>query len=131
MTWTYDVTTDTGKVRLFARESVQTTSIFEDEEIDTFLTIEGHVLLGAALALETIASNEVLLQKKIEVAGIKTDGPAVAAALRTSAIALRLRYEAVTAGTTDDPDWDWAEMGLTESNRAEQAWNALVANYYG
>ncbi len=129
--WTYDVSTDTGKVRLLARESDQSTSIFSDEEIDTFLALETHVLLGAALALETIASNEVLLQKKIEVSGIKTDGPAVAESLRTSAIALRLRYDALVQGTSVDPGWDWAEMGLTAEQMSEQRFNDLVKNYYG
>ena len=127
MTWSYDVALDSGKVRVLDRESTQATSVFQDEEIDAFLGLEANdVFNAAALALDTIASNEVLLQKKIELTGITTDGPAVAASLRASAQVLRLRSAALAGSGTDDDalfGWDWAEQGLTDFNRWERMYH--------
>jgi len=59
MTWTYDLATDIGKVRLLISDTdivPVTDAHFSDEEIQVFLTIEGSVNLAAALALESWAS---------------------------------------------------------------------------
>ena len=48
-----------------------------------------HILLAAALAVDTIASNEAYVQKVIETLGLKTDGAKLADALRAQAKALR------------------------------------------
>lgn len=104
MSFTYDVTTERGKVRLLITDVQAATSIFADAEIDAFLALEGGVVKrAAARALATIAANEVLVQKRIRLLDLQTDGPAEAAELR--ALAKQLRDEAadeaaVAAGQT-------------------------------
>ncbi len=68
MAFTYDLTTDRGTVRLIITDSDHDNPIFEDNEIDKFLiltAIDGtnDVNLASAMALETIASSEALVQK--------------------------------------------------------------------
>lgn len=92
MVKSYDATlpTDRDKVRLLAQENNTATAIFEDSEIEGFLAMEGgDVRLGAALTLETLAANQVLVLKKISLLELSTDGPALAAALREAAANLR------------------------------------------
>jgi hypothetical protein len=89
LSFTYDLTTAAGQVRLLATDTDSDRPIFEDEEIAGFLAIEGSVKTAAALALECIAVNESLVQKRIKILDLQTDGPAVAVALRAQATALR------------------------------------------
>ena len=89
VSFSYNVTTEAGQVRLLATDTSVDRPIFEDEEIAGFLAIEGNVKAAAALALECIAVNEALVQKRIRLLDLQTDGPAVAAALRAQATALR------------------------------------------
>jgi len=94
---TYDPTTDAGWVRLLISDTdvdPEANAIFQDAEIDTFLTREGgNAKLAAAQALDTIASNEALVSKKIRTQDLATDGPAVAAELRARAKELRREVE--------------------------------------
>ena len=58
MAYTYDVTTDIGKVRLLIGDTditPTTDAQFNDEEIQVFLDIGASVLMGAAKALEAWA----------------------------------------------------------------------------
>lgn len=87
-----DFTTDIGKVRLLISDvdPIIGARTFSDDEIQAFLDLEGDIRLAAASALETLASNEVLLYKKVRAGRlIETDAPAVAAALMQRAQALR------------------------------------------
>lgn len=63
--------------------------VFTDPQIEAFLTLEVDVKLAAAQALDVIASNETMVQKRISTLDLKTDGPAVAADLRAHAQLLR------------------------------------------
>lgn len=93
MTFTYDTTTALGRVRLLATDTDDDRPIFNDAEIEAFLALnDSEVLLSAAMALETIASNEALVQKRITMLDLSTDGPATAKALRDGAKALRDQY---------------------------------------
>lgn len=88
--WSYDLSTNEGKVRLLIADSRDDGHIYEDEELTTFLVLNAaNVRLAAADALETMASNESLVQKKIRLLDVQTDGPAVAADLRKAAANLR------------------------------------------
>lgn len=95
MAFTYDVSTDAGRVRMLigdTKEEAPNFPMFDDSEIAAFLAMEGDsVKAAAALAAETIAFSEALIQKKIKLLGgdIETDGPAVAESLRKSAAAWR------------------------------------------
>jgi hypothetical protein len=61
-----------------------------DEQLQALLDLQGgDTFLAAADALDSIAASEVLIQKKIRILDLQTDGPAVAAALHKRAAALR------------------------------------------
>lgn len=105
MAYSYVLTTDVGKVRLLVMDNNASSYTFEDEEIDVFLAMETGVKRASALALETIASNEAFVLKRIEVLDLKTDGPAVAKELRERAKSLR------TQADKDDADKEAAEGG--------------------
>lgn len=110
MSWTYDATTDRGKVRLLATDVDSSNQIFSDAEIDTFLTLEdSNIKRSAALALETIARNQVLVLKVIRLLEIQTDGASVARELRMQADNLREQATADEA-RSDGGAFDWAEM---------------------
>lgn len=90
-----------SQVRLLIGDTEQ--EIFEDTEIEAFLTInEGSIKRAAADALDTIASSEALLSKKISTQDRSTDGPAVADALRKHADALRARAKEEEDVVEDD-----------------------------
>ena len=121
MAFTYDLSTDRGTVRLIITDSDHDNPIFEDNEIDKFLSLTAvngtnDVNLAAAMALETIASSESLVQKKIKLLDLTTDGPAVAAALRTSAKLLREQSDS-------ESDIDYIEQNLNVFAGRQIIWN--------
>lgn len=84
--------TDVEQVRLLIGDLDTANQLFTDAQLSLFASIGGSALHGAAHALDTIATSEALLSKKIRTAdGLSTDGPAVADALRKHAAALRER----------------------------------------
>lgn len=94
MAFTFDPTTPRGKVRLLIGDTDTATvanQIFDDASVDAFIELSdgADVKLASALALDRIASSQALLQKKIKLGDISTDGPAVAKSLREHAEALR------------------------------------------
>lgn len=113
MAFSYDLSTDAGKVRLLIPDSRATDYLLEDEEVAAFLALcGGNVRLAAADALDTIASNEALVQKAITLLDLRTDGPKVADALRKRADSLRKQAEEelYLAG---DPGFEVVENPLT------------------
>ncbi len=102
-----DYTTDIGRVRLLITDTDEASPIFSDAQIEAFLDIEGDVLkLGAARALETIAVNEALVQKRIKLLDLSTDGPAVAKALQDAA--KHLREEVAKEDADAEQEFDWS-----------------------
>lgn len=90
MSFTYLLSTDVGKIRLLIPDTNPAAHVFEDEELEGCLALEGgRVKRAAALALETMASNEAYTQKAIKLLDLSTDGPKVAAELRARAKTLR------------------------------------------
>ncbi len=126
MSFTYLLSNNIGVVRLIIQDTNQATALLSDEEITTFLTIEGDVKLSAAQCLDAIASNEVLVTKKLKMLDLTTDGPAVSAELRKHAASLRAQVyrdlEAAVAGT----DFDWAEEVLTVAGERERLINQAL-----
>lgn len=107
MSFTYDPATPTGQVRTLIGDTDETSPYFTDEAIAGLLSLEDNeIKLAAADALDAIASTQALLQKKVKVGDISTDGPAVADALRKHAQALRAQ---VYDGS---PAFDIVEMNL-------------------
>jgi hypothetical protein len=104
MTYTYDPTTDRGRVRLLIRDTHTddaAAQIFTDEEVDAFLAIEGdNIRLAAAQALDTMASNEAIVLKVVRIGDLSTNGAQVADALRKHAAELR-RQDAEGSGDFD------------------------------
>ena len=90
-----DYATPTGQVRLLTADLDETAKLLSDEQLDAFLKMNsGNVLRASADALDTVATSETLIGKKIRTQDLSTDGPAVAADLRKQAAALRLRADA-------------------------------------
>ncbi len=118
MAFTYDVTTDRGKVRLLIPDSNPSAYVFEDAEIDAYLTIEDGVRRATALALETLASNEALVLKVIRILDLSTDGARTSDALLKRAALLRGQ-----AGEDDAASgelFDWAEMVVDDFSARER-----------
>jgi len=116
MAFTYDLTTDIGKMRMMIPDRVTPDHIFEDAEITALLVIEGNVIkLGVALALETIASDTAMVLKVIRLLDLTTDGAKVSDALLARAKLLRAQ-----AATEDvEGAFDWAEMVLNDFSYRE------------
>lgn len=118
--FTYDPSTSAGRVRLLATDTDSDNAIFSDDEIDAFLALEDdNVKRAAATALDQIASSEALIQKRIKLLDLQTDGPAVAKALREHAAALRKQADdEETAGA-----FDYAEMVVNPFSARDRLWN--------
>lgn len=94
MAFTYAVATDRGKVRLLLNDVDEDTAVFQDDEIDAFLALEGdNVKRAAAQAIDTNADDQALASKVLRTQDVTTDGAKVADALRKRAAALRAQAD--------------------------------------
>lgn len=118
MAFTYDLSTDAGKVRLLIPDNKAASYIFEDDEIDLFLALEGGIKKATAMALETIASNEVLVLKVIKLLDVQTDGAKVSDALLKRAALLRSQAE--DDALADGDGFDIAEMVVDDFTQRER-----------
>lgn len=118
MSFSYDLSTDVGKIRLLIPDNKEYAStdsfepgyVFEDDELQVFFDMEDSLVRPAvALALDTMASNEVFVLKYIETMDLKTNGPAVSAEMRKRADALRAQ-QAQAESREDGGSFDIAEM---------------------
>ncbi len=111
MTFTYDPTTDIGRVRrTLPAETDITTYTLTDEVIQSYLNDEGSIWqLAAAAALDDLASNQSYILKITtnSAIGISVNGVAVAQDLRNRAAQLRQRYDEI--GDADFAGFDVAE----------------------
>lgn len=104
-------------------------TLLSDASLQQLLTLEGNNdKLAAAAALDVIASSEALIQKKIELLDLKTDGPAVAKSLREHAKSLR---DQVAAGVGEDPSaaFDWAELVVDDFSARERVYSQAVRSW--
>jgi len=130
MSFTYDLATDRGKVRLLIQDTDTVTvanQFYDDDEIDCFLTIAGSmdgdsVFNASALALESWASNQVMILKVVELLDVVTDGAAVSREMRMRAAVLRA--DAITSSS--DAGFEIAEMALGPFSWREQAINEAI-----
>lgn len=99
MAFTYDLTTDLGRVRLMAPDRDPDAPIFQDAEIEAFLAIEGDTKLAAALALETIASDTAMSLQWIKAGSVQLDGQKAADAVLSRAALLRGQAEMIDPTT--------------------------------
>ena len=96
MSFTYDVTTPIGQVRLLITDTNGNAPgpVFQDEELQFFLNYEqGYVSYAAAKALEVMATSQLLVQKHIKILDLETDGATLSAELRNLAKQLRQSEE--------------------------------------
>lgn len=117
---TTDPTTAIGQVRLLISDTTEADPVFSDAEVTAFLALEAsNVRRAAAQALDTIASNEVMVSKVIRTQDLQTDGSKVAAELRARATSLREQaagYDDTGASFAFDVvDFDPTGWLLTES----------------
>lgn len=117
----YDPSTPAGRVRLLCTDTDSTRPIFEDAEIAAFIALEGDTFNAAALALETIAVNEALVQKRIKLLDLSTDGPAVAASLLTRAKELRAR---ATTGSVAFATAQFADDAMQREEKLLKDWGS-------
>lgn len=112
-----DFSTDTNLVRLLIGDIDDTERIFNDSAIQAFITLalDGNVKRAAAQALLTIAVNEALVQKRIKLLDLSTDGPAEAESLRA------LAKELMSQANNEEVEgaFDWADMINTPAQRDE------------
>ncbi len=119
MTFTYDTTTDIGKVRMLIPDRDENNAIFQDEEIQAFLDLnDSSVKRAAAEALETIASDQALTLKVISTLDLTTNGASVSDALLKRAERLRTASEDEDAG--DGTLFDYGEMVVNEFTKRER-----------
>lgn len=128
-----DFSTDAGKVRLLVSDIDEMRPIFNDASIDAFLELAGeNVKRAAASALLVIAVNEVLVQKRIRLLDLSTDGPAEAEALRK--LAGQYRAEADEEAATAAGSVGWLELpaGIGQfDRRTPGSWSRLIGERDG
>jgi hypothetical protein len=110
VTYTYDLSTTIGRMRLLIPDRIEDNAVFSDEELTAFLAMEEGYKRATALALETIATDEALVLKVMKVTDVQTDGAKLAAELRSRAKGLRDQADLDEARDVDDPAFDWAEQ---------------------
>jgi hypothetical protein len=113
-------------VRLLIGDTDVSAAVFEDEELDALLVLEGaNTYRAAAQALDTMASSQVMLLKVVKVMDVTTDGAKVSQELRSRANGLRTRADELEAAE-DDGAFDVAEMTLNHFSWRDQVWNAAL-----
>lgn len=112
MTYTYDLTTDIGIVRLNTLQDADIDDpILSDEAISALLLQEGSsIKRTSARALEIIAGNQLYIQKVIRVLALSTQGNAVSAEFR--ALAATLREQAEYDDLASSSGFDIAEQAF-------------------
>lgn len=99
---TLDTADPVGMVRLLITDTDEAFPLFTDEQVRALLAMEdGVVKRAAAAALETIATSETLIGKKISTQDLSTDGPAVATSLMARAKVLREQADAADGGVVN------------------------------
>lgn len=110
MAYTYDTTTDVGKVRLMIQDIVEADAIFTDDaEIEVFLELMGSVISAAGMACMVIASNKTLLAQSIKTLNWTEDNESAAKSWQYQSS----RFFEL------DPQYDYAEEPLTDFNLAK------------
>jgi len=127
MAFTLDLDTDRGKVRLLIQDDIEAYEFYSDAKVDAFLAmaddLEGaRVFNAAALALDSWASNQVMILKVVTILDVKTDGAKVAQEMRARAATLRAQAKAASA----DSGLTIAEMDLGHFSWVEQVENKAL-----
>ena len=119
-----DFSSSAAKVRLLIADIDTANPIFGDAAIDAFLSVQNNSLKkAAALALTVMAATEVMVQKRIKLLDLQTDGPAEAEALLKIAAQYRAEADAEASGQVA---WLDVPSGLVEfDRRSVDDWRSL------
>lgn len=120
---TYELSTDVGRVRLLIPDTQVDDAVFDDGEIETFLELEVGVKRAAALALETIATNEALVLKVLKRLDVQTDGAKLLEALLKRAAVLRAQADKADEDADDWDGFEVIEMVTNAFTARENRWN--------
>lgn len=120
MTFTYDPTTEIGKMRVIIPDKDAANVFFQDEELQVFFELAGDVRRAAADALETMASDQTMVLKVITTLDLRTDGAATARSLREHANSLR--SQAKEAEASEGAFFEIAEMPDDAFTRRARVW---------
>ncbi len=123
MTFTYNMVNPgvTDMVRLRINDTDLNNPTFQDEELEMFLSseIDYDWRLGAAAALETLATRYVVAVGVVKILGVQADGSKVANVLNAKAQEYRDLYE-------QDPDAfdyvEWPDGDFAQRERLENDW---------
>jgi hypothetical protein len=125
MTFTVNLTTSVGQVRLLIPDRVEARAQFSDEELTAFLSLEGDVVSGAAaLALETLASQIAQEPVRKQQGGFGGQDATIEYSPKVLLERAKLlRAQSVTPA--DDPvegQFDWAELVTEPFSADERLW---------
>jgi hypothetical protein len=111
-------------------DRVEESAIFQDEEIEAYLSMnDSNLRRAAAEMLETIASDEVMTSKVITTLDISTNGASTSdAILRRAAL---LREQADRDDDADGGAFDYAEMNVNAFTVRERVWKQAQRNDEG
>lgn len=123
MAFSYDPTTDRGRVRLQIGDTDTVNAdrqLFTDAEIDAFLALNGSIVkLSAADALDAIAANQLMVLKVIKNMDLSLDGSKVADSFRELAKGLRKSWDDYGDGSYEGM-FDYAEFADTAFAKRER-----------
>lgn len=130
MSFTNDVTTQRGKVRLLIPDRVSGEAMFNDAEIDAFIELgSDNTFRAAALALGVAATDEAKVLSYIKTQNLETDGSKAAKLMLDRVKTLDARADVLDAadGDEDDADgyFDVAEMSVDAFSTRDIYGNAL------
>ena len=122
MAFTYDPTTNRGKVRNMIGDAVDSGHILEDADIDSFLSITSSDLYkAAALCLYRIAASRALLAKKKTAGNYSEDLSAISA----QCLAVAKVYEGMSQNTPAEAQ---AEIITTDFSYRDILINKVLRN---
>lgn len=126
MSFTYDLSSNVGKMRMMIPDRHADEAFFTDEELSAFLEMEGDVKRGTALALETMASDQAMVLKVVRLLDVSTDGRAVAESLMKRASELRRQADEADQATSGG--FEIAEMVVDDFSFRRRMENEALRN---
>ena len=130
MSYTCDLTTPIGQVRLIVPDSTEAYALFSDEEMSALLAMEDDsVKRTAALALETIAASTAMVQGYIKTAGLQTDGSKAAGLLNARAAMLRQQVADGEAIEDESEMFETVSMGREAGRRGDCEFDSLILGF--
>jgi hypothetical protein len=122
MSFDYDISTDLGKCRLLITDTDPTRPLLDDADVQAFITMTGHYMPAAAMALDTLAANMVFSQGVVNIMGMTVDSASAAKMLMARAEKLRADYALYSSSngpgfaTAEMPDgaFSWEEKVIKE-----------------